>query len=178
MLHQGEEEIVELLARSDQRAIALIYDKYGAALYGVVFKICQQDEAIAQDALQEGLVNVWKNASNYDSSKGRLFTWILNICRNKALDRYRQMKRKSEIQTNTDNVSAFEKNAKTALNTDVIGLKQEVNKLPEEQRILVELAYLQGFTQSQIAEKLNIPLGTIKTRVRTAIMALRKVYVE
>lgn len=178
MLHYGEKEIVELLAQSDQKAIELIYDTYGAALYGVVLKICQQDEAIAQDALQEGLVNVWKNASKYDSSKGRLFIWILNICRNKALDRYRQMKRKSEIQTNTDNVSAFEKNAKTALNTDVIGLKEEVDKLPEEQRVLVELAYLQGFTQSQIAEKLNIPLGAIKTRVRTAIMALRKVYVE
>lgn len=178
MLHYGEKEIVELLAQSDQKAIELIYDTYGAALYGVVLKICQQDEAIAQDALQEGLVNVWKNASKYDSSKGRLFIWILNICRNKALDRYRQMKRNSEIQTNTDNVSAFEKNAKTALNTDVIGLKEEVDKLPEEQRVLVELAYLQGFTQSQIAEKLNIPLGAIKTRVRTAIMALRKVYVE
>ncbi len=178
MIQPQEKEIIELLSRSDKKAIGLIYDHYGAALYGVVLKICMQDEALAQDVIQEGLVNVWKNANRYDSSKGRLFTWVLNICRNKALDRYRQLKRKNEIQTNTDNVNAYEGHAQTVFNTDTIGLQQEVEKLPEEQRVLIEMAYFQGYTQSQLSEKLDIPLGTIKTRIRNAIVALRKVYQE
>ena len=173
-----ETQIQQLLQQGDKKAMALIYDHFGAAVYGVVLRICQNDEAVARDALQEGLVNVWKNAKSYDSGKGTLFTWIMNICRNKALDKYRQQKRKQEIQTNSANVNIHEARVKTATNVDTIGLREEVDKLPKEQRELIELAYFQGYAQSEISEHLDLPLGTVKTRVRNALLNLRKVYKE
>lgn len=139
-------------------------------------RIVQYDEALAADVFQEAMMNIWKNAEAYSREKGRLFTWMANICRNKAIDKLRQLNRSREIQTSESNVTQFEERQVVHNNIDVIGLRKEVEKLPKEQRELIELNYFGGFTHAEIAERTEVPLGTVKTRIRNGLKQLRTVY--
>ncbi|MFK7937625.1 MAG: RNA polymerase sigma factor [Saprospiraceae bacterium] len=172
-LHQ-DSSIIQQLQQGDQQAIGLIYDKYGAALYGVVTKIVKS-ETIAEDVMQEAFVKIWKNATTYDSTKGKLFTWLLNIARNTAIDKirsakYRQSKRSVPIENSVSN----DRNLSVETQIDHIGLKKVLDSLDEKYRIVIDLIYLQGYTQKEVEKELEIPLGTVKSRVRIAIRELRK----
>jgi RNA polymerase sigma-70 factor, ECF subfamily len=127
--------------------------------------------------LQKTFLKIWNNFSTYDSAKGRLYTWMLNIARNLAIDttRSKHEKNKHKIQSASDNVYKFENNF-SAENTshEMIGLKNIVSELPNEQKVLIDLAYFEGYTQDEISKKLNIPLGTVKTKIRNAILKLRE----
>jgi RNA polymerase sigma-70 factor (ECF subfamily) len=165
--------IVEL-QNGNENAFALLYDKYSPALYGIVQKIIRDDD-IAQDILQDCFVTIWKKAKSFDATKGSFFTWMLNICRNKAIDVLRKQQRESghlDTMKETEVLSSKE----TAMNVNTIGLGEEVNKLPEEQQIIIEYLYFKGYTQKEVSEELNIPLGTVKTRARYAITELRNTF--
>jgi RNA polymerase sigma-70 factor, ECF subfamily len=167
--------IVALLKQHDQKGIALAYDKFHAALYGVILKIVN-DEALAEEVLQDTFVKAWRHRDAYDDSKGRLFTWLINIARNTAID-YTRLKSFSQKNQDIDSsVNSIDASEQLRINEDTIGIKEIVNKMPEEQRILLEYVYFKGYTQAEVAEKLNIPLGTVKTRLRTAIQHLRKYF--
>lgn len=152
-----------------------LYDNYSAALYGVITRIVPAEE-IAEDILQDVFVKIWKSISTYDKSKGRLYTWMLNIARNSSIDyaRSKQSKHDTKNQDIDNSVYEVNKQTSTAMNTDVIGVKEEVVKLKDDYRILIDLIYFKGYTQEETAKELNIPLGTVKTRVRAAIIELRK----
>lgn len=169
-----EDELVTLLKRKDANAYSLLYDNYSAALFGVISRVIPAQE-IAEDLLQDVFIKIWKHIDNYDASKGRLFTWMLNIARNASIDysRSKQFKMENKIQ-GIEN-SGYEVNRHTAVqnNTDFIGVKEQVSKLKEDYRILVDMIYFAGYTQEDTAKELNIPLGTVKTRVRAAIIKLR-----
>lgn len=173
-MHPIEITIVEKLLVRDTAAISLIYDHYGDALYGMVFKLLK-DEDLAKDAIQEGLVNVWKNSDSYDPKKGRLFTWLLNIVRNKALDKLRSIGRKPEIQMSVLGVYPEGEDHQTEVYTDNMGLHETVAKLDPGKRQLIELSFFKGYTHDEIAQNLDMPLGTVKTRIRSALKELRTI---
>ena len=171
-----EAELVQRLRARDETALSLFYDRYAPALYGVILRIVKKEDE-AEDVLQEALVKIWNSFASYDSTKGRLYTWVLNICRNLSIDkiRSRQHRVSSRTQGLDDSPTALAQSAPTAFRPEHIGLKDIVQQLIPEQRQIIDLLYFEGFTQSEVAEELNLPLGTVKTRARTAIKLLSKI---
>lgn len=168
-----ETELVERLQAHDQAAFSYLYDHYHRALFAIIFQVLQQAE-VAEDVLQEVFVKIWQNVRTYDSSKGRLYTWMLNIARNSAIDRTRSkdFNKQSKTIELTDNVYEGKDGVHSAIND--IGLKKTMERLPEDGRRLLELSYFQGYTQDEISKMLGIPLGTVKTRIRSTLLQLRK----
>jgi RNA polymerase sigma-70 factor (ECF subfamily) len=169
----SESELVRLIKQRDKSAFSELYDNYSAALYGVILRILNNDEETAQDILQDSFVKIWKSFDSYDSSKGTLFTWILNIARNTSIDKLRSTNRQP-IQSLEQDVHI--EGAHYNQNVDRIGLKEIVSKLKPEHRTIIDMAYFDGFTQEEISDKLKLPLGTVKTRARTALIELRKIF--
>ncbi|HXP49466.1 MAG TPA: sigma-70 family RNA polymerase sigma factor, partial [Bacteroidia bacterium] len=171
----SEEELVTALKKGDQEAMAVLYDNYSAALLGVIFRIVDSSEA-AEDILQEVFIKIWKNISSYDRSKGKLFTWLINIARNAAIDsmRVKDYAIKSKIQSIDNSVRSINRQYNVSTQVDHIGLKTLVDKLKPEYKVLVDKLYFEGYTQEEAAEELGIPLGTVKTRIRAAINHLRE----
>ncbi|MDP1801173.1 MAG: sigma-70 family RNA polymerase sigma factor [Bacteroidota bacterium] len=170
----NQDELIDLIRQRNQRAFTFLYDNYSKALFGVINSIVNSQEE-AEDVLQNTFVKIWNNFSSYDESKGRLYTWMLNIARNLAIDstRSKHEKIKSKIQSTSDTV--YQKN-NLYLNDNAhesIGIKTILNTLKEEHKIIIDLAYFEGYTQEEISKKLNLPLGTVKTKVRQAILTLR-----
>lgn len=169
-----EQKIIELLEKEDERAINLLYEHYSNSLYGVILKITVNEE-IAEDALQETFVKVWKNARKYDSSKAKLFTWLFRIARNTAIDKLRSFNNRyhKEVQINTSNVYIL---PSSNLNQDVLDLKEHVVRLEEKYQIVLKALFFEGMTQQEASDELNIPLGTIKSRLKIGLRELKKVY--
>ncbi len=172
-LKYSEEELVLLLNTRQEAAFEYLYDHYSGALHGVLVNILRDSEQ-ANDMLQEVFVKIWRKLDSYDPSKGRLFTWMINITRNTAIDflRSSDFQKSSQIQELSESVNNIA--AERASREDYIGLRALTNSLKEELRVLIELAYYQGLTHEEIAIELDLPLGTVKTRLRTAILQLRK----
>ena len=169
-----EQELVSLLHDNNNQAFNYLYDNYSSALFGIINQIVK-DKELAGDVLQDVFVNIWKKKNTYDPAKGRLFTWMLNIARNAAIDKIRsrpyQDSRKN--QPLTENVNIGLESHAVNPNVNDVGLKKVVNRLKEDQRTLIDLSYFQGFTHEEIAKILSIPLGTVKTRIRSALTQLR-----
>lgn len=161
--------------KGDSKAIELIYDHYQGSLYGVLFAILK-DEELANEVFQQSIIKIWKNANTYDPLKSKLFTWMLNICRNSAFDllKSKEYKMSSQNQNIGEVVSIVDQNQQVELEVDHIGLKELLNTLSQEQKELVEMMYFQGYTQAEVAENKQMPLGTVKTKLRNAIIHLRK----
>ncbi len=170
----SEEELVNLLKQNDKAAFSYLYDHYSGALFGIILKIINQDEETSEDVLQEVFIKIWKKITTYDPLKGTLFTWMLNIARNTAIDKVRTFKNVS-IQSIDINVHSVDKIHQHKSVEDKIGIKEIVNKLKPEYKTIIDLAYFGGYTQEEIAEELKLPLGTVKTRARAALIELRKV---
>lgn len=166
-------ELARRASGGDKEAFAKLYAAYSPAIFGVLCKILRSEE-LAKDSLQDSFVKIWKNLPSYDPKKGTVFTWMLNIARNGAIDKWRSISRKRphEIQTPAD-VVGMTTPADPTMNTDAIGLKDLVNDLKPELRQMVEYIYFSGFTQQEVADELEMPLGTVKTRIRAAVIALR-----
>src|SRR4051812_22826303 len=164
-----------MLSEKNTKGMEILYDNYSAALYGVIFRIVGKDE-IAEDLLQETFLRIWNNFSKYDSTKGRLFTWMVNIARNIALDKVRSKDylNQSKNQSLTDTVSFSELAYEAPYNPEIIGVKEMVRKLEPEYKEIIDLLFFGGYTQSEAAVKLGIPLGTVKTRSRAAVTKLRQ----
>ena len=155
----------------------ILYDNYSSALYGVILRIVQKDE-IAEDVLQETCLKIWNNFKQYNASKGRLFTWIINVARNTAIDkiRSREFANAAKNRNVDDSVDSVNLKQYHSFNPETIGIKEMVNNLEKEHKEIIDLMYFKGYTQIEVALKLHIPLGTVKTRARTAIMKLRKYF--
>lgn len=168
-----EEALVQGLKLHDEQAYHYFYDHYGKAIFSVIYQIVPSQEA-AEDILQEVFVKIWKNSNAYDPSKGRLFTWVLNIARNQAIDytRSKEFNKGEKTISLSENVNSGDGPVQN--NLQDAGLKKVVEGLPEEGRKLLELSYFLGYTHEEIAEMLKLPLGTVKTRLRTTIIELRK----
>lgn len=144
-------------------------------MYGLILKIVKQDD-IANDILQDCFVKIWQKIHSYDSKKGTLFTWMLNICRNKSIDSLRKTNRELTGKNQIAN-SSVSFNTSEEININAIGLEEILNRLPEEKRIIVDYIYFKGYTQQETSDELEIPLGTVKTRARSAIKDLKEYFV-
>jgi RNA polymerase sigma factor (sigma-70 family) len=171
-----ELELVAALKERDNQAFAFLYDHYSGALYGIIRQIITDNVELAGDVLQEVFINIWRKIESYDQTKGRLFTWMLNIARNASIDtvRSKSYQNAQKNQELPENVYKGASNQTTQQNVDNIGLKKVLEKLKPEHRVLVDLAYFKGFTHEEIAELMTIPLGTVKTRIRNALLQLRE----
>ena len=169
-----ESNIVALLKQRDKKAIELLYEHYSSALYGIILRIVPA-ETLAQEVLQDVFMKVWNNTDKYDSDKGRLFTWLAQITRNAAKDALRSSQYKQDIKTDTlaDNVgndSSLSHNPRIADS----GLRKTIDGLDKKYREIIDLLYFQGYSHSEAAKELDIPIGTLKSRVRKAILELRE----
>ncbi|GAC1437749.1 MAG: sigma-70 family RNA polymerase sigma factor [Sediminibacterium sp.] len=170
----SEPELVQLLKQRSQHVFSYLYDNYAGALQSIILNIVKEEE-LANDVLQEVFVKIWKQIETYDSGKGRLYTWMLNIARNASIDTIRSKSYQNNLQNRELTEDVYKAGGSAETNIDHIGLKKIIYRLKEEYRVLVELSYFQGFTQEEISNMLEIPLGTVKTRLRTALIQLRAI---
>ena len=163
-----------MLKSRDNKAFNYLYDNYSGALYSIVLQVLN-DAELANDVLQEVFVNIWRKIDIYDPGKGRLFTWMLNIARNASIDtlRSKNYQNNQKNQSLPEFVDASKPGQTTQVNIDNIGLRKLLERLRVEYRVLLDLAYFKGYTHEEIAEMENIPLGTVKTRIRNALIQLR-----
>lgn len=169
------EEFLKRLKAGEESAFSQLYDNYSGAFYGIIFRMIQREE-LAQDILQEGFVKIWKNIQLYDASKATLFTWMLNIMRNHTIDTMRSKHQKQKIQSIDVNVRVVNRQENTTTADEHVLIKELVDQLKPEHRQMIEMAFFKGYTQEELAEELNMPLGTVKTRARAALMQLRKYF--
>lgn len=168
--------LVEQFKKKDQRAFSTLYNMYSDSMHGIIYNIVRDTE-IANEVLQDVFVKAWNNADSYSSEKGRFFTWILNISRNAAIDKTRSKSFKnSKRNLNAEFfVDILETSENLNNKTDAIGIAKFVKKLARKCIEVIELLYFKGYTQSEAAESLNMPIGTIKTRNRNCIKELRNI---
>jgi RNA polymerase sigma factor (sigma-70 family) len=171
----SEDELVSALKRNERTAFDFLYDHYSGALFNIIIKTLR-DEERAADVLQESFLKIWKNIASYNPEKGRLFTWILNIARNGAIDAIRMEGRKPAMTDIHDRTAQNEPDSGQDSMVASSDMKAIVNMLRPERKILIDMAYFQGYTHEEISEELNIPLGTVKSRIRTALQELKNYF--
>jgi RNA polymerase sigma-70 factor (ECF subfamily) len=168
------------IAGRDAAALGELYDRHSRLLFSLIVRVLR-DRGESEDALQEVFVRVWDHADSYSPTLGAPSAWLVRIARNRAIDRLRTRQVRANVAASTDEAPAAadptpagnpEQLARTAEHRRAI--VAAMDELPLEQRTLIDAAYFDGFTQSELAERFNLPLGTVKTRIRTAMQALRK----
>ncbi len=174
MISSIEKEIVTLLERGDKKAITLLYDNYANALYGVIKKIIADDDT-AQDVLQESVIKIWRYAKKYDASKAKLFTWLYRITYNTAIDKVKSQKNKDDKEIQIEKSTVY-KISVDELNQDVMDMQKHLGNLDEKYQIVINALFFEGMTQQEASEELDIPLGTIKSRLKIGLRELKKIY--
>lgn len=170
-----QHELVARLKARDEQAFAEMYRNYSNAFISIIRKITNDDIELAKDILQESMVKIWNNIGMYDAGKGTLFTWMLNVCRNMAIDKLRSKDYKNQAKNNSLDVSEeFGYQPSVSPNPNTIGVKKMLELLDSNHRDVVDVVYMKGYSHAEAAEVLNIPVGTVKTRLRNAIIELRK----
>ncbi|HEX8269847.1 MAG TPA: sigma-70 family RNA polymerase sigma factor [Flavobacterium sp.] len=169
-----QESLLILIAHKDEKALTHIYDMYSRSLYTVVSNLISNREE-AEDVLQEVFVKIWKNLDSYDESKGRFYTWILNIARNSAIDKLRSKgyNNNKKNLSNDSFVHLAEDGNRLTNKIDAIGLQEFVKKLKPRCIQIINLLFFKGYTQQEASDELEIPLGTVKTQNRNCINDLR-----
>lgn len=172
--NEKDKEIVSLMIAQDEQGIEILYHSYGVYIYGFICQIIKFED-IAQIVLQDTLLKVWKNINSFDAEKGVLLTWIIRIARNNAIDmirskNYTQMTRLVGM----ENIYSSKKNTVKSISIDTIDVRSKVARLDAKPRVILELIYFEGYTSSEVAKKLNLPLGTVKSRIRKGFKDLRK----
>ena len=168
--------LLQAIAGGDEAALARLYDQYRVILFGLLVRILNSREE-AEDVLQEVFLQVWRRAGDYDEQRGKPFTWLVTLTRSRAIDRLRALGSRQRLATSAAQEQPEE--ASDALKETYRSEQKEIVRraladLPEEQRRTLLLAYFEGLTQSEIAAKINAPLGTVKTRMRSALTKLRE----
>ena len=168
-------ELLHAIASGDEGALARLYDQYRVILFGLLVRILSSREE-AEDILQEVFLQVWRRAADFDETRGKPFTWLVTLTRSRAIDRLRQLGARQRLATSAAQEQPEE--ASDAVKETFRSEQREIVQralagLPEEQRHALHLAYFEGLTQSEIAAKLDAPLGTVKTRMRAAMIKLR-----
>lgn len=169
-----ETELVSSLVAGETWALEILYISYSASLLGIISQVIKQED-LAEDVLQEAFLKIWKCIGQFDPVKGRLFTWMARLAKNKAIDHLRSRGEINKLKNEdlSEYITQVNQLYQIKYNPEFIGLKQLMNVLTPEQTIILDMVYFQGYTQVETAEALDIPIGTIKTRIRVAIKTLR-----
>lgn len=173
--HINADNIAEELQARNPQALEFLYDNYCRALFGVLLKIVR-DQELCEDLLQESFVKIWRYADKFDPSKASLYTWMLNITRNHAIDYLRSKRNKNQQQNQGIDNFVYALESDRTFDPQHIGLNTLVDQLPKEQKQIIQWSYFEGYTQQEISEEFNIPLGTVKSRGRAALQKLKKVF--
>ena len=169
-----QEELLQLIYKKDEKAFTHIYDMYSKSLFSVI-NVLMKNREEAEDVLQEVFVKIWKNIDSYNESKGRFYTWMLNIARNTTIDKLRSKNfNNSQKNLTVDNfVYQLEDSNKLVNLVDSIGIHEFVKKLKPKCIQIIDLLFFKGYTQQEASDELAIPLGTVKTQNRNCISDLR-----
>ena len=173
----SEQELVLSLKQKDESAFSYLYDNYSAALNGVIYAMVG-DVTLTEDILQEAFLKIWKNIDAYDDTKGKLYTWMRRLTHNLTLDNLKSNQHKYQQKVARDEMAVV--NIQVTNNVtgklDSLDFRKKLDRLDPKQRLIIDLSYYQGYTQEEIAEKLEMPVGTVKTKIRAAIIELRKIF--
>jgi RNA polymerase sigma-70 factor, ECF subfamily len=180
LAHLSDEALVALLVRGEEVALGELYDRYGRVAYGLALRMLR-NETLAEDAVQEAFLTVWRTASRFVPERAKASTWLLTIVHRRAVDIVRREERRR-----TDPLGAADEVASSAASAEDVAwlrllrerVQDALRHLSDEQREAIELAYYGGFTQSELADRLGQPLGTIKSRMFTGLSRLREVLVD
>jgi RNA polymerase sigma factor (sigma-70 family) len=174
VIRTAEIRFTERLQAGEEAAFAELYDRYGRTLYAVIVEVVQS-EADAENILQDAFVKIWRNISMYDPAKGRLYTWLLTLVRRLALDFVRsQYFRERKMNQSVDNAVYISGPSPEMSRLENIGVLDVVSKLAPELKQVIDLQYFKGYTQQEVSDETGLPLGTVKSRTRAAILLLRK----
>jgi RNA polymerase sigma-70 factor (ECF subfamily) len=178
LAHLSDEALVALLARGDEGALAELYDRFGAVAYGLALRVAR-DAVLAEDAVQEAFLTVWRTASRFVAERAKARTWILTLVHRRAVD----LVRREQIRRTDPLKEQAESGGRTAeeeawLRLERTRVQEALKRLPDQQREAIELAYYGGFTQSELADRLGEPLGTVKSRMFTGLSRLRELLEE
>lgn len=177
VLSAGDGDLLVRLQSRDPQALAELYDRYGRMVYSLIVRMVE-DRAIAEDLVQETFLRVWNRVGGFDSEQGAVGPWLMAVARNRAIDyvRYRGRRPESGLELNeTENPSLFADPRDQRAQMDAINqLRSALGKLNKLQREAIELAYFEGMSQSEIAERMSQPLGTVKTWMRRALQQMRE----
>lgn len=172
------DQLLSLLIGRDEKGFNYLYKNYSGALYGVIFRIVRYEEE-ANEVLQDVFVKIWNSIESFDQKKASLYTWMLNIARNSAIDRLKSKSFQNDLQNQS--IPDFVNNhvgLSLEQKHDFQEVQKGVDTLRDEYKILINKAYFGGFTQEEISEELGIPLGTVKTRTRAALQELKNILRE
>ena len=173
-----DEKLVALVAKADKEALAVLYDKYVRLVFSLAVKILQ-DKELAEEVTQETFLLLWRRANSYQPHRGKFSSWLLSIAHNRVIDELRRLRRSREVQggeelrypePNDETLDAIEQVEREARSQTV---REAIAQLSASQQQVLNLAYFQGLTQVEVAEKLSIPLGTVKTRMRLGLQKLK-----
>lgn len=177
----AEIELLQQIARGDRRSFEALYDRFSGVLFSTAYRVLNNREA-AEDVLQDVFVQIWDKAPLYDPSRGKPLTWAITLTRNKSIDRLRSTQRRNrlsdELEQEAESLEQFDdKSSVEVVEAMEKGklVRAAIGKLSPDQREAIELAFFSGLTQTEIAERLQEPLGTIKARIRRGLMKLREV---
>lgn len=171
---QNDNSLIEQLKAKDERALSLLYDKYAGAIYGVILKMIL-DEGKAQNILQDTFMSVWDQAERYDAEKGRFYTWVYRIAKNKTLN----VLRKIDPLIQTEDFSVYtDKEDVISIDPQFLELNGAVTQLEAHHKEAIELVYFKGLTHREAHTAMNVPLGTFKSYIRQALKQLRESYLK
>jgi RNA polymerase sigma-70 factor (ECF subfamily) len=172
--HLSDEAVVALLARSDEEALAELYDRFGRVAYGLAFRILR-DAALAEDAVQDGFMTAWRTAARFMPERAKASTWLLTLVHRRAVDLVRREdRRRTETLDHDVEQPGGSVEQDAWLRFERERVQAALRQLPDQQREALELAYYGGFTQSELAERLGQPIGTIKSRMFAGLSRLRE----
>jgi RNA polymerase sigma factor (sigma-70 family) len=178
LAHLSDEALVALVARSDESALAELYDRVGGTAYGLAYRVLR-DEALAEDAVQEAFLGLWRNAGSFIPERAKASTWILTLVHRRAVDLVRrEQRRRAEPIEGAPEPAVGSAEEAAWLRLDRERVQGALAQLPAQQREAIELAYYGGYTQSELAERLGQPLGTIKSRMFSGLTRLRELLDE
>jgi RNA polymerase sigma factor (sigma-70 family) len=172
--HLSDEALVALLARSDELALGELYDRFGRVAYGLALRILR-DQSLAEDAVQEAFLTAWRTADTFMPERAKASTWLLTLVHRRAVDlvRREERRRSEPIETAGDPADETPIDEAVWLKFERGRVQEALRRLPDQQREALELAYYGGFTQSELAERLGQPVGTIKSRMFSGLARLR-----
>jgi RNA polymerase sigma-70 factor (ECF subfamily) len=175
----SDQVLVEALRRRDRAALGILYDRYATMLFGLVNRIVRSDD-VAEDLLQETFLKAWRSFDTFDPAKGSLATWLAAVARGIAIDRVRSRSYRNSLKNQSieNVVPQVDRERSTMIAADAIGVEGLLRSLTPEQRAIIDLIYYRGFTHDEASRELSMPLGTVKTRLRSAILQLRKEIVD
>lgn len=166
-----DQDIYTRLRSRDETGLSLLYDNYSESLYGIALRVLR-NEAFAEDSIQKSFLKIWNNIDQYDESRSTFFTWMAQIVKNTAIDIRRLKSFQKEEKSESFDI-AVHKTENTTIETDAMDVAKMVEGLDEKYAFVLEYLYLRGYTQSELADEFDIPIGTIKTRVKKGIQILR-----